>query len=60
MGKKFLEIEDKQIQFIKEQHMFFVGSATADSRINISPKGMDSFRVIDKNRVAWLLSLIHI
>jgi len=54
MGKKFPEIEDKQIQFIKEQHMFFVGSATADSRINISPKGMDSFRVIDKNRVVWL------
>jgi len=54
MGKKFPEIEDKQIEFIKEQHMFFVGSATADSRINISPKGMDSLRVIDKNRVVWL------
>jgi len=54
MGKKFPEIEDKQIEFIKGQHMFFVGSATADSRINVSPKGMDSFRVIDKNRVIWL------
>ncbi|MDQ7001079.1 MAG: pyridoxamine 5'-phosphate oxidase family protein [Ghiorsea sp.] len=54
MGKKFPEIEDKQIEFIKEQQMFFVGSATADSRINISPKGMDSLRVLDKNRVVWL------
>ena len=54
MGKKFPEIEDKQLQFINEQKMFFVGSATADSRINISPKGMDSFRVMDKNRVVWL------
>jgi len=54
MGKKFPEIDDKQTQFIKEQHMFFVGSATADSRINISPKGMDSLRVLGKNRVVWL------
>jgi len=54
MGKKFPEIEDKQIEFIKAQKMYFVGSATADSRINVSPKGMDSFRVIDKNRVVWL------
>ncbi|MDX8397684.1 MAG: pyridoxamine 5'-phosphate oxidase family protein [Mariprofundaceae bacterium] len=54
MGKKFPEIEGKQIQFIKQQHMFFVGSATANSRINLSPKGMDSFRVIDKNRIVWL------
>ncbi len=54
MGKKFPEIEEKQIEFIKKQQMFFVGTATADSRINISPKGMDSFRVIDKNRIVWL------
>ena len=54
MGKKFPEIEKKQIEFIHAQQMFFVGSATSDSRINISPKGIDSFRVINKNRVAWL------
>ena len=47
MGKKFPEIEEKQIEFIKAQHMYFVGSATADSRINVSPKGMNSFRVIN-------------
>jgi len=54
MGKKFPEIEDQQIAFIQAQQIFFVGSATADSRINISPKGMDSLRVINKNRVVWL------
>jgi len=54
MGKKFPEIEDRQIEFIHAQQMFFVGSATSDSRINISPKGMDSFRVMNKNRVVWL------
>jgi len=54
MGKKYPEIEAKQIEFIEQQHIFFVGSATADSRINISPKGMDSLRVLGKNRVIWL------
>jgi len=54
MGKKYPHIDAKQIEFIQQQHIFFVGSATADSRINISPKGMDSLRVIDKNRVVWL------
>jgi hypothetical protein len=34
--------------------MFFVGTATADSRVNISPKGMNSFRVLSSNRIAWL------
>lgn len=54
MGQRYTEISDKLKQFIKEQKMFFVGTATADSRINISPKGMDSLRVLDKNRVVWL------
>lgn len=54
MGERYTEINEKQQGFIKKQHLFFVGTATADSRINISPKGMDSFRVLDKNRVLWL------
>ncbi|MDX8406230.1 MAG: pyridoxamine 5'-phosphate oxidase family protein [Mariprofundus sp.] len=54
MGKKYPEIEAKQVAFIEQQHIFFVGSATAESRINISPKGMDSLRVLGKNRVIWL------
>lgn len=54
MGKFYEELPDKLIQFITEQRIFFVGTATADSRVNVSPKGMDSLRVLDKNRVAWL------
>jgi len=54
MGERYTEINEKQMDFIKKQHMFFVGTATEDSRINISPKGMDAFRVLDKNRVLWL------
>jgi hypothetical protein len=54
MAQQYSEISDKLKQFIENQKIFFVGTATADSRINISPKGMDSLRVLGKNRVVWL------
>ncbi len=54
MSKRYEQLKDKQIEFIKAQKMFFVGTATKDSRVNISPKGMDSMRVINNKRVAWL------
>ena len=54
MGQRFSELSEKLIDFINDQHLFFVGTATADSRINVSPKGMDSFRVLGPNRVIWL------
>jgi len=54
MGQKFNELSDKHIQFIAEQKIFFVGTACTDSRVNVSPKGMDSLRVISSTRVAWL------
>lgn len=54
MGQQYSELPDKLIQFIEEQKIYFVGTATDESRINISPKGMDSLKVIDKNRIVWL------
>ncbi len=54
MGQQFAELSETHIKFIAEQRIFFVGTATADSRVNISPKGMDSLRVLDGNRVVWL------
>lgn len=46
---------NKRIQkFITEQKIFFVATAADQGRINLSPKGMDSFRVIDKHKVHWL------
>jgi hypothetical protein len=54
MGQRYDSLSEKHIQFIAEQKLFFVGTATEDSRINISPKGMDSLRVLGANRVAWL------
>jgi hypothetical protein len=54
MGQQYSEISDKLKLFIKDQKMFFVGTATSDSRVNISPKGMDSLKVLSNNRVVWL------
>lgn len=54
MGKRYSEISSKLRKFIEAQKIFFVGTATADSRVNISPKGMDSLRVLGPNRVLWL------
>lgn len=54
MGKQYSEIPDKLKQFIEDQKIFFVGTATTDSRINVSPKGMDSLRILNTSRVVWL------
>ena len=54
MGQKYSELSQKHIEFIAKQRIYFVGTATADSRVNISPKGMDSLRVLDTKTIAWL------
>lgn len=54
MGKKFDSLSEKLTEFIAEQKVFFVGTATTDSHVNVSPKGMDSLRVLNNNRVIWL------
>jgi hypothetical protein len=54
MAKQFPEITDTFQAFIKAQKIFFVATATAEGRVNLSPKVMDSLRVLDRNRVVWL------
>ena len=54
MGQQFSEISDKLKSFIEQQHVFFVATAASDGQVNLSPKGMDSLRVLDKHRVVWL------
>lgn len=54
MAKRYEELSEALIAFIAEQKIYFVGTATADSRVNISPKGMNSLRILDKNRAIWL------
>ena len=40
--------------FIAKQPVFFVATAAEGARINLSPKGLDSFRVLDAGRVAYV------
>jgi len=54
MSKFYTKITSRLQKFINTQKIFFVATAPNSGRINLSPKGMDSFRVIDKNRVLWL------
>jgi hypothetical protein len=56
VGKQLESISPVLNEFILKQHMFFVGTAAADGRVNISPKGMDSLRITNPNRVVWLNS----
>jgi hypothetical protein len=50
--RKSLSVE--LIEFIQDQPIYFTASACAQGRINLSPKGVDSFRVIDAQTVGFL------
>ena len=54
MAKFYTSITKRVQQFIDKQKVFFVATAPENGRINLSPKGMDSFRVMNENRVLWL------
>ncbi|UQB41957.1 pyridoxamine 5'-phosphate oxidase family protein [Thiomicrospira microaerophila] len=54
MAQQFNALNDKLTDFIQQQKIYFVGTATKDSRVNVSPKGMDSLRVMSPNQVVWL------
>ena len=51
---QFAEITDRFRSFIEQQKIFFVGTAARDGRVNISPKGMDTLRVLGPHRIVWL------
>jgi Pyridoxamine 5'-phosphate oxidase len=54
VAERFEKLDDKHKAFIGEQHLYFVGTAGAEGFVNVSPKGMDSFRILDDSTVAWL------
>ncbi|MEM7718722.1 MAG: pyridoxamine 5'-phosphate oxidase family protein [Pseudomonadota bacterium] len=53
MGTRFDALEPAHQRFIEKQPIFFSGSAAREGRINVSPKGMDSLRVLGPNRILW-------
>lgn len=54
MAKFYDKLTSRLQKFIKNQKIFFVATAPKNGRINLSPKGMDSLRVVGENRILWL------
>lgn len=56
MARTHDALDDTLRSFIAEQPLFFVASAPngPEGHVNLSPKGLDSFRVIDDHTVAYL------
>jgi hypothetical protein len=53
MGTQYPDLLEQHISFIAEQHIFFTGTAGPTGKVNISPKGMDSLRVLSPTRIVW-------
>lgn len=56
MATEHAEITQELAEWIEQQHLFFVATAplTADGLVNCSPKGLDSFAILDPHTVAYL------
>jgi hypothetical protein len=54
MAKFHSELADAHCTYINAQKIFFVGSAPHRGRVNVSPKGLESFRILSPNRVGYL------
>lgn len=56
MGRVHQNIDESLSAFLRQQSMFFVATAplAADGHVNLSPKGLDSFRILDERTVAYL------
>lgn len=54
MAEFFPAIDADHRAFIARQPVFFVATAPADPRVNVSPKGMDTLRILDAHTVAYL------
>jgi hypothetical protein len=55
VGRTYERISPALLGFIEQQHVFFVGSAPSEGgHVNVSPKGLDSLRVLGERTVAYL------
>ena len=54
--KVFPEIDERMADWIRGQKMFFVATAplARDGLVNLSPKGLDTFQILDPLTVAYL------
>jgi predicted pyridoxine 5'-phosphate oxidase superfamily flavin-nucleotide-binding protein len=54
MADKFPHLQTRHIEFIENQKIFFVATAAREGRVNLSPKGQDTLRILDNSRMLWL------
>jgi Pyridoxamine 5'-phosphate oxidase len=54
MAKFYPEVTAELQKFIAAQQIFFTASAPHQGRINLSPKGIDTFRCLDSHTVVYL------
>lgn len=54
MAKQTLELSAAHCAFIQNQPVYFVGTAAEQGRVNVSPKGLDTVRILNPNRIVWL------
>ncbi len=53
MGKQYKALTQKDITFIKQQKLFYLASCSG-TEVNLSPKGYDSIRVLDRQTLLYL------
>ncbi len=54
MAKFYAALSDELMEFIRAQRIFFTASAAAESRVNLSPRGLQTFHILSPTRVAFL------
>ncbi len=54
MAKQIPALDERLTAFIEAQQMFFVATAAREGRVNLSPKGRDTLRILAPDRVAWM------
>ncbi|MEM7069717.1 MAG: pyridoxamine 5'-phosphate oxidase family protein [Pseudomonadota bacterium] len=54
MGITTTELKPSFRDFIEAQPVFFVATAAPEGRVNVSPKGLDSLKIVSNNQIVWL------
>ena len=54
MARFYTALNEPLREFITGQRIFFHATAPREGRINLSPKGLDTFRILSDTRVAYL------
>jgi pyridoxamine 5'-phosphate oxidase-like protein len=54
MAEQFVSLSPELVDWIHAQHVYFVATAAKDGRVNLSPKGQDSVRVVGPKQICWM------